>query len=532
MKTFLLFLVTFFCALYFVNAQGWEIEKPRGPDGCYTTQVITTVEKQQTSYDKNRTFARIIFENPLNVQISFDFSLNNGGNRIDYGRITLKPGEKRIETNNRIIKTSELNIQPISVTKLKYENFDVFGTYISSSRYIKCLEHFHVYKKWKSGQIKGNNIGSVGASSKNTFGKGNEGYVNNDSKDNGQSTETNYNKNQQARSRPSTESSYNNRKQETEQEAARQAEEARKKKQEALKQERAAQAKRREQARQQEQAMVASVGAAQVGIMFVLGGFIYNNYGRIHDGSIYTNDNLYFGIDGGFGFSSSPIFYNADDSESDHYRFSSTLDLNTKIYFGYERVLEDLYEVGGEAYVGATAGLLPTGDTQLNYHIGGKVFGGLTMIKFLFGFEHGGREFRSQSWLSTEDFGSGKTIYSHSTFSYGVKFNFLDPDGLTRHHISLGILSERIKAADDIVIVRREQDDDFSKSILESKIKYEGCFIEWKQEHHGRLFFRLYPDFPFTGEINTSSTPDEEDKDGGIFFTIGFSRILEQFFKK
>jgi lipoprotein-anchoring transpeptidase ErfK/SrfK len=155
---FTLLLIT---AISFTSyAQEWEIVENRGPDGCYTTQIIETVEiKKKTALDseKYHYIIKITFENPLDVGISFDFRYHDSYGE-NTGRITLKPGKKTTSETYREISRSvdwntALNIQPIETSKLKYIDFEILGEKIWQSKYINCLEHFHIYKKAKMKEI-------------------------------------------------------------------------------------------------------------------------------------------------------------------------------------------------------------------------------------------------------------------------------------------------------------------------------------------------------------------------------------------
>lgn len=156
---FTLLLIT---AISFTSyAQEWETVENRGPDGCYTTQIIETVEiKKKTALDseKYHYIIKITFENPLDVGISFDFRYHDSYGE-NTGRITLKPGKKTTSEAYREISRSvdwntALNIQPIITSKLRYVDFEILGEQIWQSKYINCLEHFHIYKKKKMKEIR------------------------------------------------------------------------------------------------------------------------------------------------------------------------------------------------------------------------------------------------------------------------------------------------------------------------------------------------------------------------------------------
>ncbi|KAA5823808.1 hypothetical protein FPF71_14045 [Algibacter amylolyticus] len=156
---FTLLLIT---AISFTSyAQEWETVENRGPDGCYTTQIIETVEiKKKTALDseKYHYIIKITFENPLDVGISFDFRYHDSYGE-NTGRITLKPGKKTTsevyrEISKNVDWKTALNIQPIETSKLKYIDFEILGEKIWQSEYINCLEHFHLYKKKKMKEIR------------------------------------------------------------------------------------------------------------------------------------------------------------------------------------------------------------------------------------------------------------------------------------------------------------------------------------------------------------------------------------------
>jgi hypothetical protein len=98
MKKYLLFIITVSLTSY---AQEWETVVNRGPDGCYTTQIIQTVEikNRGTALDSEKIplYNKVTFENPLDVGISFDFRYHDSYGEST-GRISLKP-EGKLQLN-------------------------------------------------------------------------------------------------------------------------------------------------------------------------------------------------------------------------------------------------------------------------------------------------------------------------------------------------------------------------------------------------------------------------------------------------
>jgi hypothetical protein len=155
----LLFIITVSLTSY---AQEWETVVNRGPDGCYTTQIIQTVEikNRGTALDSEKYHytIKVTFENPLDVGISFDFRYHDSYGEST-GRISLKPGRKTTTESSRQISrdipwNTALNIQPVETSKLKYQDFEILGEKIWQSKHINCLEHFHIYEKKKMKEIR------------------------------------------------------------------------------------------------------------------------------------------------------------------------------------------------------------------------------------------------------------------------------------------------------------------------------------------------------------------------------------------
>jgi len=168
-------------------SQNWEIIKNRGANGCYTTQIIETVKiNKKTALDSEKYHydITITFENALDVEISFNYLYSDAfGERK--GRITLNPKEiKEISSSRQIPRNSQLNIQPIEASKLRYQNFEILGEKISQSEYVECLERFHLYKKKKQKEIRdkienqNNSSDSSTASDKETDSSNNQSISN------------------------------------------------------------------------------------------------------------------------------------------------------------------------------------------------------------------------------------------------------------------------------------------------------------------------------------------------------------------
>lgn len=557
------------------GVSGWDI-----PDWKPTSITNTNCFKFLTFRLYHRSFGPDKLKYKLSVTNNSEFEVDLTCSRygLGGGRVTVRPkstsfgsGSFEMDINDRSITVSNVSLD---FTKAQQEQYEVGGV----SRYLACGEtpSSYVAEVQKKQKQKNNQNGEIkNASSNSSYSNEEDHKDENDTNENKSfnseeepkkasssitdDNETGLEKSSSPSSSTNTESPEEQRARLADEERQKQAgiekqkqaeaADLAKRKQEFLESEN----ERKRKIEQQNQQILASTTAAQAGLMYLFGTLIYGNYGYIPGGT-YEGGGFNFGIDGGYGITASPIFYNSTVespqfgggtivSNELQYSYVATLDLNTRIHLNYEKRFEDMFEVGGGTYLSGTGGFLPTGDTQVAGNFGLRFFGGLDLVKFYADYEIGARQFVDPRWLSVDEFGLGKTVYGKRTWKLGARFSFLGNDDLSRHHITMGLLRQRLIPSEDISFDDDEKDvfvqyrffDDERQSdedVIQSgkKLWYKGFFMEWKHEHHGRFFLNFFPNYPFSGVTTFAGAPEEGQEDGSLFFQVGFSRVLEDFF--
>lgn len=311
--------------------------------------------------------------------------------------------------------------------------------------------------------------------------------------------------------------------------------------------------------------IAAESAAATLGLLYILGGVIYDNYGQ-NDGEIYKQDitNIHLGIDVGFSSSTAPVFlaseYRQIDITTDEEFLEEfnkpgqpiTVNLGANVQFGVE---SNNYR--GKIYGGIRAGISPFLDaTHLQFSYGAQLSLGFKNIKILggYGFRH--RGFTLSNTFNEQEEGKGKSNIRTQNTKLGLEFSWYgSKKAYGRNHISFGVIQDHIKnlGTNNFVevvelgevtvgdftynaegqagfILTQEQLNEFND--FTDIYKFNGVFFEWRHDHHGTLSLEYIPNYAHTGIIKPEFLFDDWDKAGGFLFTISFTRNFDWFFNK
>lgn len=292
-----------------------------------------------------------------------------------------------------------------------------------------------------------------------------------------------------------------------------------------------------------------ALGASSVGLLYALGGFIYDNIDKpveMKDGLIFTGNSEFLSLDLGYTSTLIPYAFNSfiEKYDGNNYTYKNetigaygiSVNFNLGIEIGYEHEYG-----GGYAFGDISMGINPMllAYSGFNYNYGSRIFAGSEGIKLFFEYEAGERAHTSIWDIAPEELGEGHTNIEFQNFKAGIKFswynNSRDP---YRNHVYLGVIEETITNYDDTgfyvqTIKDLEEPTFFSKD----KKAYLGYMGEWKYDNHSSLTLKFFPSYPFTGyrsgeNIDVKSGPLSEElreNAGFPFIQVGFVRSMDAF---
>lgn len=294
-------------------------------------------------------------------------------------------------------------------------------------------------------------------------------------------------------------------------------------------------------------AIVASTAAAGFSTLYLIGGFIYSGMGKVQPEHLYRGNNINLGFDIGYSLTGTPLYFPSEKSSIDsdaNVNSTSTTQANSTITVNLKTSLKLGYENkygGGYALGGAEIGASPLLDgTNFNYNYGFRGFGGSKNIKVFGEFISGQRTFTNSNFLDSEENGKGKSSYSFDNIKAGLKFSWYGNERTaSRNHISIGVIEERIEAADDDTKIQgiydhpnyKGGDANINKpTVFKKDITYLGYMFEWKHDHHGKLSFIIYPKYPRTGKTGGPFDSSLNNEKGTSFFQFAYIRSIDTFF--
>jgi|GEM_PF-6671059 len=279
-------------------------------------------------------------------------------------------------------------------------------------------------------------------------------------------------------------------------------------------------------------AAATSAVAGTASALYYLGGFIYKNYGRTNN-SEFSGSNGFLNFDIGFGATILPTYFASEFTSFDgsmyrttsetERRFPLTTNLNTKLQLGYENE-----RLGGYGFANLEGGIFPALTAfHLNANVGGRLYAGVKNIKIFGEYNTGYRSMNLSDWLLVEEAGEGKTALNYNQFKYGVKFTWYGNSySASRNHIYLGLIKEKITPTEEEISVETIRTKTEPYQVIK---RFTGLTLEWKHDHHGRLYIDLFPNYPMSGIIGGPIEPLDRES-SNLFLRIGFLRSIDTFF--
>ncbi len=289
----------------------------------------------------------------------------------------------------------------------------------------------------------------------------------------------------------------------------------------------------RKQSQNEHNRQVAAGSAAATGsLMYLLGGFVYSHYGKTNPQRLYKGGNLLLNMDMGFGLNVHPMYF-ASEYETYEYDYIKSTKGSTKILFDFNVALQLGYDtnfLGGYGFAAAAPGISPIFDaTQLNYKYGGRVFAGLKNLKVFAEYESGSRNYTGSDLLDSQEYGSGESNFSYNNVKAGIKISwYKNRWAPARNHIYLGVIEERISELEDgqsLQMIPQEQEP----YVFTGFPTYMGYMFEWRHDHHGVFYARVFPKYPYTG-LRGGKNHENLSSEGSLFFQVGFLRSFTGFF--
>ncbi len=295
-----------------------------------------------------------------------------------------------------------------------------------------------------------------------------------------------------------------------------------------------------ENQRKENNAIAASAAASSAGILYLLGGIIYNKMG-IPANDLYTGSNFHVNFDFGYGASLFPIANNSETTGINEFsgeEFTTenndpvsaiTIDLRLALKVGYE-----MEYAGANIFGRFEPGFSPVFTAfNTSYGYGAEAFVGHKNIKLYGRYESGSQNFSSSNWIDPEEIGEGgKSSTKYQQLRAGLKISYYrNARTAKRDHLIFGIIENYFNEDSATIFGIRENPDEPILDLLSTPSSEEsnpyianGYFFEWKRDHTHRLYIEIFPNYPVTGEIGGLSN------EGKVFIQAGFSRSIEGFF--
>ncbi len=275
--------------------------------------------------------------------------------------------------------------------------------------------------------------------------------------------------------------------------------------------------------------IAAATAVGTVSMLAILGKMIYQNMGMVNFDEVYQNKPSFsLALEFGYSFLIQPIYFNSAVYDGVDYKYNTDYDFTWPVNFDFKMKMgyESDY-IGANVYggTGIGASIIMHSFNLPTYNYGGQIYAGLPNAKGLFEYQGGGRAISQNYWLLEEESGDAYSSISYSQLRYGAKFTW---GKFTRSHISLGLIQEGVTGLDDTKVQRIELPEPYN---IEDRF-ITGYFIEYKKDHSYNFFLNVYPNYPFTGEIEHSirNTSESDYDDGSLYFLVGFHRSLDMFY--
>jgi hypothetical protein len=284
----------------------------------------------------------------------------------------------------------------------------------------------------------------------------------------------------------------------------------------------------------------ASVGALAI-VMVALGEWIYNDKMGVYNPA-FAYDNATnkaqfgLGIDYGYSLVSTPIMFASDFSTMTGGSTVSKKELTSKnpLYLNFDLTVKmgaEHKNYGGYGYLNPKVGVSPVFDgSYLSLQYGARVFAGVRWAKAYFDYGSGSRT-AVKSSTDVEENGKGKQDVSFDKMEYGIRFTTNPNADLKRSHISLGVITEKMKMEKPFGYINPETGSLVSSGVVG---KFEtpsisGYSFQWDKEHTFKLYLKYYPEYIYAGEVPTgygATSSDLKSSKTGSLIEFGFVRSV------
>jgi hypothetical protein len=289
-----------------------------------------------------------------------------------------------------------------------------------------------------------------------------------------------------------------------------------------------------QQQTQQNAAAAAGAAAGAAGLAYLLGTIIYGGMGNVDPDNAYTGDvSFYVGQEIGYSVYVQPMYYNSDvfDGVSSRtktqYDFTFPINLDYKLKMG----MESEY-VGFNGFGRISVGMSPLiSHFQFpGYAYGGQVYSGIRNAKAFFEYSAESRTNNIDYWILADESGFGRSVVKTQNIKYGLRFSW---GQYVRSHINLGVINEAVLPGDGSRVQRLEhlipESNTQPLSEFYESMYIPGYFFEYRKDHSFNFFIHVYPEYPFSGEVEYTldSKAAEKYEKGFPFIWVGFHRAID-----
>lgn len=289
-----------------------------------------------------------------------------------------------------------------------------------------------------------------------------------------------------------------------------------------------------QQQTQQNAAAAAGAAAGAAGFAYLLGTIIYGGMGSLDPADAYTKDvSFYLGQEIGYSMYLQPMYFNSDvyngvsSSTETQYDFTFPFNLDYKLKMG----MESEY-VGFHGFGRLSVGMSPLiSHFQFpGYAYGGQVYSGIPNAKAFFEYSVESRTNNIDYWILADQSGYGRSVVNIQNIKYGLRFSW---GSYVRSHINLGMINEAVLPGDGSRVQRLphlipESNTQPLGEFYES-MYIPGYFLEYRKDHSFNFFIHVYPEYPFSGEVEYAldSKAGSDYEKGFPFIWIGFHRAID-----
>lgn len=297
----------------------------------------------------------------------------------------------------------------------------------------------------------------------------------------------------------------------------------------------------RNKAQEEKNVRDAEAVAASIGVLTILGGFIYDGMGEVEPDFVYQSPTqkykpmLFITNSFGYSFSMEPMLFQSFNSTMKNGSYVNTksmkgesgyyLNLGANSNIG---VQNDYYSAFG--ILGAKLGFEPTfSGFKYNFKVGFGADFGFKNVKFYFNSQYHLADYKSTTSSDVEELGEGESDLNPTEFGYGVKFTFGGDkyDDFKRQHIFLGLISKSYNFDGSSLFGYYDP----INRVLSSNgtPTMNGFNFEWRKDHTFSLFFHFFDEHIYAGAINNEYINSSRSIGTDLFFEIGFHRAFDLF---